>query len=71
VLTIAVVRLRVDPSILHDVLVRIVHEAAAATHVLVIVTVHELLLRQAHELSGLDGIDALEGAGGGKGPARP
>ena len=42
------------------------HTLACQTHR---VAVHKLLLRQGHQLPTLDGIDTLDGARGGKGPA--
>mmetsp|Transcript_34195 Transcript_34195/g.107831 ORF Transcript_34195/g.107831 Transcript_34195/m.107831 type:complete len:313 (+) Transcript_34195:696-1634(+) len=47
----------------------IVHEAAVAALVHG-VAVHEVLLREVHELAGLDGVGALDGGGGGEAPAR-
>lgn len=57
------------PTVLGDVLKGKVHEAAAAAGVLLGVAVHQLLLAQAHQLAGADGVDALHRAHGREGPA--
>merc|ERR1719183_1262432 len=61
----------VDVTLGHDVLEAVVHEATVAALVAVGTGAgDELLLGEGLELAGLDGVDALDGAGGGERPAR-
>nr|ACR35951.1 unknown [Zea mays] len=66
-----VVGLGGDASVPLDVLERVVHEAAVAALVVHVVAVHELLLRQGHQLPGHDLVDALHGRDGRERPAAP
>jgi len=68
---IRIVRLGSDPSVPLDVLERIVHEATVAALVVDVVAVHELLLRQRHQLPGPDLVYALHSRDGRERPAAP
>lgn len=61
---VAIVRLRVQPAVLHHVVKGVVHQPAAAAQILGVVAADQLLLRQGHQLAGADGVDALDGASG-------
>ena len=63
-------RLVADSLIVDDVLESIVHQSSVASLVaLCLRAINELLLRERHELSSLDGNGTLDRAGGGEGPA--
>ena len=68
---IRIVGLGSDPSVPLDVLERVVHEATVAALVVDVVAVHELLLRQRHQLPGPDLVYALHSRDGRERPAAP